>query len=77
VTQEVLPGGYWLTPVLFEDLVPARPSTQAPTPEVNANGPTQIPLFASGVRPTVTPAVRPRCAATPTDSLPKRRVAGI
>jgi hypothetical protein len=68
MTQEVLPGGYWLQPVLFEDfLAPARPSARASHQrmEVPANEPPEFPLSAPGEMPAPAPLEEP--ARTPVE----------
>jgi hypothetical protein len=62
MTQEVLPGGYWLQPVLFEDfLTPARPgvNTVRQRMEVPANEPPEFPLSAPGEVPPPAPLEEP------------------
>jgi hypothetical protein len=58
-TREVLPGGYWLTPVLFDDLMPARPSGRQVYWEVPSNEPSEFPLTAPGESPPAPPQEDP------------------
>ncbi len=58
-TPEVLPGGYWLTPVLLEDLTPARPGGGRAYWEVPANEPPEFPLTAPGEFPAAPPQEDP------------------
>ena len=52
MTQEVLPGGYWLRPVLFDEFIPtARPGLPGARAEVPANQPPEFPLSAPGEVP--------------------------
>ncbi len=62
MTQEVLPGGYWLRPVLFEDfLTAARPGARISRQrmEVPANEPPEFPLSAPGEVPAPAPLEEP------------------
>ena len=62
MTQEVLPGGYWLRPVLFDEFIPvARPTAAAASVrmEVPANEPPEFPLSAPGELPPATPQEEP------------------
>jgi hypothetical protein len=71
MTQEVLPGGYWLTPVLFDDFIPvARPSVQRQRLEVPANEPPEFPLSAPG---EAEPAPKEEPARTPQEIPPPYR----
>ena len=70
MTQEVLPGGYWLTPVLFEELMPARPSVERGSAEVPANEPPEFPLSAPAEVPEPAPQEEP--ARTPQE-MPRRQ----
>lgn len=66
MTQEVLPGGYWLRPVLFDEFIPvARPTAAAARMrmEVPANEPPEFPLSAPGELPPSAPEEQP--ARTP------------
>jgi hypothetical protein len=59
MTQEVLPGGYWLRPVLFDEFIPvARPTAKAQM-EVPANEPPEFPLSAPGELPSPAPEEEP------------------
>jgi hypothetical protein len=60
MTQEVLPGGYWLTAVLFDDFIPvARPTLARARAEVPANKPPEFPLSAPGEIPPPAPQEEP------------------
>jgi hypothetical protein len=60
VTQEVLPGGYWLTPVMFDEFTPvARPSAGRLYMEVPANEPPEFPVSAPGELPEPAPLEEP------------------
>jgi hypothetical protein len=60
MTQEVLPGGYWLRPVLFDEFIPvARPGTPGTGAEVPANQPPEFPLSAPGEVPPPAPQEEP------------------
>jgi hypothetical protein len=60
MTQEVLPGGYWLRPVLFDEFIPtSRPSVARPNLEVPANEPPEFPLSAPGEWPQPAPEEEP------------------
>lgn len=60
MTQEVLPGGYWLRPVLFDEFIPvARPTAGTARMEVPANEPPEFPLSAPGELPPAAPQEEP------------------
>lgn len=60
MTQEVLPGGYWLTAVLFDDFIPvARPTLARARAEVPANEPPEFPLSAPREAPPSAPQEEP------------------
>ena len=74
MTQEVLPGGYWLRPVLFDEFIPsARPGTLRAWSEVPANQPPELPLAAPGEVPPPAPPEEP--SRTPQE-VPPRPYAG-
>ncbi|MBS0578639.1 MAG: hypothetical protein JSR36_05195 [Proteobacteria bacterium] len=72
-TREVLPGGYWLTPVLFDELVPARPSGGHTCWEVPANEPPEFPLGAPGETPPAPPQEDPQRTPLEVPPLPRAR----
>ena len=71
MTQEVLPGGYWLRPVLFDEFIPvARPSVRVCL-EVPANEPAEFPLSAPPEVPSPAPQEEP--SRTPVEMPPPFR----
>jgi hypothetical protein len=59
MTQEVLPGGYWLRPVLFDEFIPVARPTIARARMEEANEPPEFPLFAPGEVPPRAPQEEP------------------
>ena len=72
MSQEVLPGGYWFRPVLWDEFIPvARPSLGTADQEVPADEPPEFPLSAPPERPEPAPLEEP--SRTPLEIPPPYR----